>query len=371
MNILINCSNLKNGGGLQVADSFCKQLYKYEQHHFYIVLSSALTYLKGMLEMHKNTTIIIYDLKKSIWTVLGGRNKILDNLVIQNNINVALTVFGPSIWIPRCPHLCGFARAQLILKDSPYYKRIGIKTKVIYKIWAWAFKRCSHVFFSENDFISDQLQKLFRNVKTYTVTNYYNQIFDEPSEWKRDIEIKKGDGIIILTLATPYPHKNIGITIDITKYLKKNYPNFKFHFVLTCKESDIEVPSSLLSHFTFIDRVNITQCPYLYEQSDILFMPSLMECFTASYPEAMKMGVPIVTTDLNFAKSLCGNAACYYSSIDPASAAEAIYKVASDKEYASKLIANGKERLKKFDNYNQRADKLIEILEKISNKCLI
>ena len=38
----------------------------------------------------------------------------------------------------------------------------------------------------------------------------------------QDIEIKKGDGIIILTLATPYPHKNIGITIDITKYLKKN-----------------------------------------------------------------------------------------------------------------------------------------------------
>lgn len=38
-------------------------------------------------------------------------------------------------------------------------------------------------------------------------------------------------------------------------------------------------------------------------------MPSLLECFTATYPEAMRMERPIVTTDLAFAQGLCGEAA--------------------------------------------------------------
>jgi glycosyltransferase involved in cell wall biosynthesis len=92
-----------------------------------------------------------------------------------------------------------------------------------------------------------------------------------------------------------------------------------------------------------------------------------MECFTATYPEAMRMDVPIVTTDMEFARGLCGDAACYYSAIDSTAAAEAIYKVATEKDYAVRLVANGKEQLKKFDNYEERADKLIGILEVLTS----
>ena len=118
----------------------------------------------------------------------------------------------------------------------------------------------------------------------------------------------------------------------------------------------------------YVGKTDVSECPFLYEQADIMFMPTLLECFTATYPEAMRMEVPIVTTDLEFARGLCGDAACYYSAIDPAAAAEVIYKVATDKDYAAMLTANGKEQLKKFDNYEQRAEKLINILEEITGK---
>ncbi|MBR1631280.1 MAG: glycosyltransferase family 1 protein, partial [Paludibacteraceae bacterium] len=39
---LINCSNLKRGGALQVADSICSQLNRYAEHQFVVVLSDAL-----------------------------------------------------------------------------------------------------------------------------------------------------------------------------------------------------------------------------------------------------------------------------------------------------------------------------------------
>ena len=72
-----------------------------------------------------------------------------------------------------------------------------------------------------------------------------------------------------------------------------------------------------------------------------------------------------MTTDLEFARGLCGDAACYYSAVDAEAAAEAIYKVATDKDYRLRLTAYGKEQLKKFDNYEQRAEKLVGILESL------
>ena len=129
MNILINASNLKAGGGLQVADSICRQLYRFIDHHFYVVLSSQLSSLKKDIEGAENIKVFEYDIKNNLKTLLLGRDTILDSLVKENKVDAVLTVFGPSRWEPKCPHLCGFARTQLLLKDSPYYQNMGLKKR--------------------------------------------------------------------------------------------------------------------------------------------------------------------------------------------------------------------------------------------------
>lgn len=134
---------------------------------------------------------------------------------------------------------------------------------------------------------------------------------------------------------------------------------------MTFDEKEMPVHEDVRDSIIYIGKVDVSECPYLYEQCDIMFMPTLMECFTATYPEAMRMRVPIVTTDLEFARGLCGDAACYYSAIDAKAAAEAIHKVATQKEYARKLVENGLNQLLTYDNYYQRAEKLIHILETI------
>ena len=93
-------------------------------------------------------------------------------------------------------------------------------------------------------------------------------------------------------------------------------------------------------------------------------MPSLLECFSANYAEAMRMNVPIITTDLGFAHSLCGDAATYYAPLSPEALAEAIYEVCSSADLQKRLVSNGASQLKKFDTYAERAQKLIGIVEK-------
>ena len=76
--------------------------------------------------------------------------------------------------------------------------------------------------------------------------------------------------------------------------------------------------------------MDITECPSLYEQADVMFQPTLLECFSATYPEAMKMQRPIVTTDIEFAHGLCGPAAHYYSPLSAEDAARAEGFVGTD-----------------------------------------
>lgn len=368
MNILINASNLKLGGGLQVADSICNQLYRYSNHIFIVVLSSYLDATAKRIEKTANIKVVRYDIKNSLNTILFGRDPFLDNLVEREHADCVLTVFGPSRWNPKIPHLSGFAMPHLVLTDSPYFKKLHglakIRTNLRFKIVDWAFKRSTKDFFTENEYISRLLQKKWPAHNINTITNYYNQIFDQPDKWS-NIKLPDFNGITMLTVSANYPHKNLIIAFDIARILKVRHPDFGFRFVFTISESELQVPENIKDHFLLIGKVDISQCPSLYQQSDIVFQPTLLECFTATYPEAMRMNVPILTTDLEFAHGLCEDSAIYYKPLDPEDAADKLYQLVTDESLQNKLVENGKFQLQKFDNSQQRADKLIRLCEEL------
>ena len=114
MIFLINASNLKQGGGVQVADSVCRELYKYQQHQFVVVLSSAFADTMQAISSFPNVKAFTYDIRNNAKTLLLGRDAFLDSLVEEKKVDAVLTIFGPSRWRPKCKHLCGFARAQLL-----------------------------------------------------------------------------------------------------------------------------------------------------------------------------------------------------------------------------------------------------------------
>ena len=151
--------------------------------------------------------------------------------------------------------------------------------------------------------------------------------------------------------------------VAAARYLRQAHPDFRFRFVLTVDASQLAVPAELEAHFLRIGRVDIAECPSLYEQCDVMFQPTLLECFSATYPEAMRMRRPIVTTDIEFAHGLCGDAAVYYDALSPQAAAEAIYRVATERDLRARLVAAGTEQLKRFDTYTARAEKLIRLVE--------
>lgn len=368
MKILINASNLKKGGGLQVADSICSLLYKFSQHQFVVVLSKYLEFTVNKIDKFDNVELLRYDLPKNIWIFLSGRNTFLDDIVVSKQIDAVITIFGPSLWIPTITHISGFARPHCVLTDSPYLKKMplkaSLKNRIERRLLLWAFGRCSKIYFTENQFISKKLELLFPSKKIYTITNYYNQIFDLESQWSNNILLSTFTGITLLTISANYPHKNLSIIIPTIHFLHNKYPDLDFRFVLTIDRGQFPpLTDDEEKHIIFLGSVPLSECPNLYKQCTVVFSPTLLECFSAVYPEAMRMEKPIITTDLDFSRSLCGNAALYYDALSHEALGECIFRISTDKEMNGLLINEGKKQLMTYDNYEERINKLIALVE--------
>lgn len=368
MNILINASNLKVGGGVQVADSVIRELYKYMRHHFVVVYPDCLADTVKDVSGSDNIEAVRYNLPHSIKCILTGRDRYLDNLVKEMKIEAVLTIFGPSIWSPDVHHLSGFAVPHCVLFDSPFWKlksplsRFLLYAKV--KIETYLFYRSTKTFFTENKYISDKLEKVLHLDKVYTVTNNHHQVFNNPDNWDNSIILPEFKGRTIVTISANFLHKNLPIIRTAVNHLTGKHPEFRYRFVLTIPDgSFLDLTEEERRHIIFLGPIKIQQCPHLYEQSDVMLLPSLLECFSASYAEAMTMGVPILTTDLAFAHGLCGKAAEYYSPVDGYDMAEKLYQMCNDETKMSHLRQEGKKQLQEFDTAEQRAAKLIGIIE--------
>jgi glycosyltransferase involved in cell wall biosynthesis len=83
-----------------------------------------------------------------------------------------------------------------------------------------------------------------------------------------------------------------------------------------------------------------------YLACDALLLPTLLESFSGTYLEAMHYNRPIVTSDLDFAREVCGDAALYFDPWDPAAMKDAIVRIRDDAALRETLVQRGRERLK-------------------------
>jgi glycosyltransferase involved in cell wall biosynthesis len=97
-----------------------------------------------------------------------------------------------------------------------------------------------------------------------------------------------------------------------------------------------------------------------------MFLPTHLECFSASYPEAMKMERPILTSNFSFATTVCHDSALYFDNLDPKDIAEKIKEVFHNEKLYNDLVNKGKKRLTIFNNSRGQAEKYLKIFKELS-----
>lgn len=94
-----------------------------------------------------------------------------------------------------------------------------------------------------------------------------------------------------------------------------------------------------------------------------LLMPTLLESFGLPYLEAMHFGLPILTSDLDFAHHICGDAALYFDPWDIRSIKDTILRLKKTPGLVDELVERGKRRLRDhFPSWDEVATNLAGLL---------
>lgn len=360
MKLLINISNNIGGGSFQVAHSFVQECKNYLENNYIVAVNSKVYNLFDVALFPANFRFIC--IKNRFFFTLARRMKKVEKRFAPD---VVFTVFGPSYWRSKSPQVIGFANPYYLLINE---KIVGVLKKVFSKkeYFAILIKKILHTFYmnrdadvliAETQYAMSEFLKIFKKVKKgYTVSNTCSSFFDFP------IVRQRHKNFTLLTVCKYYKHKNLEIINAVTKKLsEKNV--YDISFIVTLDDENFE---RLFKDNPYVINAGYTSpkdCPTLYAMADAMFLPTLAECFSASYPEAMKSGVPILTSDFKFAHSVCNNAALYFDPFNEKEITDKILALKTDETLYETLVHNGKKRLKDFSTAKNRCEEYLKICQ--------
>ena len=374
MRVIINAASIFKGGAEQVVNSFINECRNIEGNEYHIFLCDNI--LSGLgadgfpnnfyfYKLDKRPATSLYHIYKSLRYFDQLENKICPDLVISTG--------GHGYWRPKAPLLTGFNIPHYVYPESPYFIIIP-KWKLLY----WKIRKHFDLFFykrsdaivAQTDDVKERVKKLLPKVRVYTVSNTINSVFLNPPELKNKLpEKKRSEEIRLLTVSANYPHKNLEIiksVLDALFMMDKKH----IRFVLTLPE-DVFNQFIVEKYRPFIYNVgpvDIKEVPSLYNECDMMFLPTLLECFSASYVEAMAMKKPIITSDLGFARQICGEAAVYFDPLDGKDIAGKIIQVAENQTLQKKLTDTGMDYLQNINSPHERAISFLKIGKRMIKK---
>jgi glycosyltransferase involved in cell wall biosynthesis len=153
----------------------------------------------------------------------------------------------------------------------------------------------------------------------------------------------------ILVFSHFYPHKNLEVVEELARHVFER--SLPYVFVLTVDPSASRPGAAFLDRLRWAietgvvenkGRVAATEIAHLYASSDVLLLPTLLESFSTTYSEALHFGVPIVTSDRDFARSVCGDAALYVDPLSAESIFTALEMLTASEELRTRLVASGR-----------------------------
>jgi glycosyltransferase involved in cell wall biosynthesis len=367
MILILNLSKTYTGGGLQVALSVLEECKNIAGHTYHVFLGENTGKQVDKDSFPKN--FIFYDIPPVRYWKLHAYFRPLEEKIHPDCV---FTVFGPSYWKSKAPHVMGFAYVHYIYRDYEFFKHAPVKYRIRSHVREWIhiylFKREADHFIIETEDARKRLRKRLKSDSISVISNTCSAHYFNYKTYPDKLPERKEGEIRLITVSAFYIHKNL---VSIPKVLdelhKRNINNV--NFVLTVKDDVYNkiIPDKWQHRVYNVGPVPVAECPSLYQECDIVYLPTLLEIFSASYPEAMVMGKPVLTSDLSFARSICGDAALYFDPFNPQDIAETIEKIIFDKNLYQMYVDKGKERLKMFPTATQRVECYLEICRKMMN----
>jgi glycosyltransferase involved in cell wall biosynthesis len=122
--------------------------------------------------------------------------------------------------------------------------------------------------------------------------------------------------------------------------------------------------SKYKSYLRFIGYVSNWEIPIIYKNSELFVYTSTRESFGIPLLEAMKMGSPVITSNISCMPEIAGRAAYFVDPFNPEAIAKAMSVISKNPRVRSSLIERGFQRVKNY-SWKQSAIQLLNIYNEV------
>lgn len=290
--------------------------------------------------------------------------------------DLVYTMSGPAYLRVSAPHVMGCSNAYVSHARLGQYFGAGMKAglrKLLESTFKWAHThRADHLIFQTDSARSGFLRRsIWRRAQTSVIPNALGRSFTEalPEPLLRSApDPSPARPLSVLVPSAGYAHKNLDIILPTAQRLHTAQPGL-FRFVLTLPDSDVWRRISDGARQAGLEEMivnrgpfTVAEAPEMYQQSDLMFLPTRLETFSGSYLEAMWCGLPIVTSDFGFARDICGPAALYVDSLSSLDCAAALAKFLDGGGTFERLARDGNRQVQNFPTLAERYAAIVETL---------
>jgi glycosyltransferase involved in cell wall biosynthesis len=374
MRIIVNTGSTLKGGAVQVANSCIHEFIKFNNHEYHVILGKTLTQLINPADFPENFKFYTLNYRPAtkVFTIQGP-DKFFKELEEEIKPDAVISMCGPAYWRPKVPHLMSYALPHYIYPESPFFKQINLykrlKRKLKGNVIKYFMKRDADSYYVQTNDVNTRLRNWIGKKNVFTITNTISSYYLNPDLSFNKLPAKKDSEWRFLMLSAYYEHKNFEIIEDICKAFDHRGINNRKFVVTLPHETFQSLFSSTAQKFIHnVGPIKPNECPALYNECDFVFLPTLLECFSANYVEGMKMGKPILTSDLPFAHTVCKEAAIYFDPMDAHDIQQKMEQLLESPELISSLRAKGYEQLKRFNTAEERAESVLDLCESLIKK---
>jgi len=374
MRLLLDFGAIKTGGGVQLATNFLASIRQNSEHIEKVFLLVPTTGPLSQIDLDGLCDGYTYYPNSYISRKLFEVGP-LKNFITKHNIDIIYTFFGAGL--PRVSgvnSVVSVAYPIICYPDSPYWTYISmwasLKKRLVNALRRRRIRKADMVVVETSIMAERVIDYVNVPKEKVTIISPSPSMFIGDSPFTND---NKSEQVRILLLSGVDPHKNLWRLPAIASQLDiSSDTNFKF--VISVKKEDFlsalpkrdEVDESLLKRrFEFVGGIPVDKIESVYNSSHFLLNISDLESFSNNYMEAWKSGLPLICSDTDFARNICGDSAVYIDPHNIKVAAEMISSITGDTLKQKALVSEGKVLLSKLPDASEKFEKIFLTLKRV------
>lgn len=358
-NILVNGMKSKAGGGKVIFDTYLRLLVdSAPDDHYWVLTPDRDAYLA--LQGDGVSIIDVPRWAHSNLATIPLYHHVFKRLLSKLRIDAILN-FGDIVIPTDVPQVYNFDWAFAVYPEHLRSQALGRAEGLAYRMKLYFFEaylRRATIIMAQTEAMKARLEARYSLTNVVLVPAAVAPAEAGASRaGEAQIALPPGRRYLVYP-ANFYPHKNIEILLPVAARLKALGSDIGI--VTTLAADEHEGAAAFLQRvkreglgdvLVNVGPLPAARVPALFDAGAGLLMPTLLETFGLPYVEAMQHQRPILTSDRDFARAVCGDAAAYFDPLDPASIVATIDAVLGDPDQGRRLVARGQDRLATMWNW--------------------